>query len=210
MSELDGNARELFDKMRVCGGVSPQEAISAMALSEAADDQYLDLKLREEGAPEEVWGKWFSLARLLRRIAVGFGAELKEDIADAIYEIAKSVDNSASLFEHLRFRKRSVGLTRRSLETLGRLPDPSGLNSHKWRRCLNRRSAFSGKLSTSYGQRSAYFASGSGRNWKCAASGFVPLPPSMSQGARSPFAAHNPRPFQPAFGSSIRPSNPLA
>ena len=55
-----------------------------------------------------------------------------------------------------------------------------------------------------------YFASGSGRNWKCAASGFVPLPPSISHGVRSPFAAQIPRPFQPAFGSSIRPSNPLA
>jgi hypothetical protein len=56
----------------------------------------------------------------------------------------------------------------------------------------------------------SYFASGSGRSWKCAARGRVPLPPSISQGARSPLAAHNPRPFQPAFGSSIRPSKPFA
>ena len=55
-----------------------------------------------------------------------------------------------------------------------------------------------------------HFARGSGRNWKCAASGFVPLPPSISHGVRSPLAAHRPRPFQPAFGSSMRPSNPFA
>ena len=48
------------------------------------------------------------------------------------------------------------------------------------------------------------------RSWKCAASGLVPLPPSMSHGVRSPLAAHRPLPFQPAFGSSMRPSKPLA
>ena len=36
------------------------------------------------------------------------------------------------------------------------------------------------------------------------------LPRSISHGARSPLDAHNPRPFQPALGSSMRPSNPLA
>ena len=58
--------------------------------------------------------------------------------------------------------------------------------------------------------RAPYFASGSGLSWKCAASGFVPLPPSISHGARSPLVVHNPRPFHPALGSSMRPSNPLA
>ncbi len=55
-----------------------------------------------------------------------------------------------------------------------------------------------------------YLASGSGRSWKCTARGLEPLPRSISQGARSPLDAHSPRPFQPAFGSSMRPSNPLA
>src|SRR5262252_1509250 len=55
----------------------------------------------------------------------------------------------------------------------------------------------------------SHFASGSGRSWKCTAIGFVPLPPSLSHGARSPLVVHNPRPFQPAFGSSMRPSKPL-
>ena len=55
-----------------------------------------------------------------------------------------------------------------------------------------------------------YFASGSGRSWKCTTSGLEPLPFSISHGARSPLELHNPRPFQPAFGSSMRPSKPLA
>ena len=55
-----------------------------------------------------------------------------------------------------------------------------------------------------------YLASGSGRSWKCAASGLVPLPPSISHGVRSPLAAQMPLPFQPALGSSMRPSKPLA
>ncbi len=53
-------------------------------------------------------------------------------------------------------------------------------------------------------------ASGSGRTWMCTARGFEPLPPSLSHGVRSPFVLHSPRPFQPAFGSSMRPSRPLA
>ena len=57
---------------------------------------------------------------------------------------------------------------------------------------------------------SAHFASGSGRSWKCTAIGFMPLPPSISHGVRSPLLVHNPRPFQPALASSMRPSKPLA
>jgi hypothetical protein len=55
-----------------------------------------------------------------------------------------------------------------------------------------------------------YSANGSGRSWKWKAIGTVPLPPSFSHGVRSPLVVHNPRPFQPAAGSSIRPSSPLA
>ena len=36
MSELDANTQALLDKMRFCGEVLPQDAISAMVLSEAA------------------------------------------------------------------------------------------------------------------------------------------------------------------------------
>jgi hypothetical protein len=99
MSDLGANTEALLDRMRACGEISTQEAESAIALSKETDDRYF--KLQEEGAPTEVWRKSYSLARLLRGIGVGFGAEPREDIADAIYEIAKSVENSASLLEHI-------------------------------------------------------------------------------------------------------------
>lgn len=99
MSELDANTGVLLDKMRSRGELSPQDAVTAMVLSEEADDRYFTIQM--EGAPAAVWQKSFSLARLLRGIAVGFGALPQEDIADAIYEIAKSLDNSASLLQDI-------------------------------------------------------------------------------------------------------------
>ena len=54
--------------------------------------------------------------------------------------------------------------------------------------------------------RRDYFASGSGRSWNFTTLLVVPLPPSMWNGARVLTVAQSPRPFQPAFGSSMRPS----
>ncbi len=51
-----------------------------------------------------------------------------------------------------------------------------------------------------------YFASGSGRSWKRTTLLGVPLPVSAWNGARVLQVAHTPRPFQPASGSSMRPS----
>ena len=56
----------------------------------------------------------------------------------------------------------------------------------------------------------AQSASGFGLIWKCTAIGVMPKPPSWCQGTRSPLEVHKPRPFQPIFGSSMRPSRPLA
>src|SRR6202044_3006831 len=55
----------------------------------------------------------------------------------------------------------------------------------------------------------AQSASGLGRVWICTAIGVMPLPPSLSHGVRSPSEPHRPRPFHPAFGSSMRASRPL-
>jgi hypothetical protein len=57
---------------------------------------------------------------------------------------------------------------------------------------------------------SAQCASGSGRSWNFTSFGGVPLPPSTWNGVRLPADAQIPRPFQPPFGSSIRPSMVLA
>jgi hypothetical protein len=52
-----------------------------------------------------------------------------------------------------------------------------------------------------------YLASGSGRSWNRIALLVVPCPPSMWNGVRVLTDAQSPRPFQPAVGSSIRPSS---
>ncbi len=54
---------------------------------------------------------------------------------------------------------------------------------------------------------SHYLASACGRSWNLYALLVVPLPPSMWKGARVLMAAQSARPFQPAFGSSMRPSS---
>src|SRR5215217_6053810 len=50
-------------------------------------------------------------------------------------------------------------------------------------------------------------ASGFGRSWKWITLLVVPFPVSIWNGARLLTVAHRPRPFHPAFGSSIRPSS---
>src|SRR5262249_15420130 len=57
---------------------------------------------------------------------------------------------------------------------------------------------------------SAQCANGSGRSWKRTTLGSVPLPPSTWKGVRFPNVDHRPRPLQPAFASSMRPSIHLA
>src|SRR5579864_2565139 len=49
-------------------------------------------------------------------------------------------------------------------------------------------------------------ASGSGRTWNLTIFGSVPLPVSRWNGVRLPSVDQRARPFQPAFGSSMRPS----
>ncbi len=53
-------------------------------------------------------------------------------------------------------------------------------------------------------------ASGSGRIWNWTTRGWVPLPVSMWNGVRLPLVVYSARPFQPPFGSSMRPSIHLA
>src|SRR5215510_23238 len=55
-----------------------------------------------------------------------------------------------------------------------------------------------------------YFASGSGRTWNLRILLVVPFPPSTWNGVRVAKVVQTPFPFQPARGSSIRPSIPFA
>jgi GAF domain-containing protein len=53
----------------------------------------------------------------------------------------------------------------------------------------------------------AYLASGSGLNWNLTTLLVVPFPVSMWNGERVLTVDQSPRPFQPPFGSSMRPSS---
>ena len=54
--------------------------------------------------------------------------------------------------------------------------------------------------------RLAHRASGSGRNWNFTTFGRLSVPPSRWNMALVEEVAHSALPFQPAFGSSMRPS----
>jgi hypothetical protein len=56
-------------------------------LSQAADDRYFALQHKQ--APEKEWQAAFSRARLLRSMAIIFGAVPGEDAADAVYELTR-------------------------------------------------------------------------------------------------------------------------
>jgi hypothetical protein len=97
LAGLHKTTSEVLAELQSQGKLSSERAKSVMALSEAADDKYFDLQ--GQGAPEQEWGRLFSEARLLRGIAVGFGASPQEDIADAVYELIKAQDNPAATLQ---------------------------------------------------------------------------------------------------------------
>ena len=99
---------------------------------------------------------------------------------------------------------------RASAASSGQGREGPGLSTLVQQLCVRMRSAKSSGARAECVSSLLYFASGSGRSWTCMASGLVLFPPSLSQGVRSPLVVHNPRPFQPALGSSMRPSRPLA
>ena len=60
------------------------------------------------------------------------------------------------------------------------------------------------------GGRLLQCASGSGRTWNLKTGATFSVPPSAWNGARLPDVVQTARPFQPAAGSSMRPSSPFA
>jgi hypothetical protein len=87
----------LLEALRSHGELSAAETKSAMSLSELADEKYF--QLQEKGRAE--CEKSFFEARLLRGMAVGFGASAQGDIADAVYELAKATDDSAETIKFI-------------------------------------------------------------------------------------------------------------
>lgn len=78
----DYRVTELLAALRSRGELSPQQARTALSLSEEADDEYL--ALQAQGALLSEYSKPFALARLLRGISVAFGAAPGEGPARAV------------------------------------------------------------------------------------------------------------------------------
>jgi hypothetical protein len=93
--DLDPQLLSVLHRLEAGWMPSIEEAKSIMTMADATDDRYFELL--NSGLTEEQWGKDFSSARLLRGIAVGFGASSREDIVDAIYEIVKSLRDPSDL-----------------------------------------------------------------------------------------------------------------
>jgi integron integrase len=202
LSLMDGTA-QLVAKLLYGSGLRIMEAVRLKVKD--IDYQLKQLTVRSDKGDKDRFTTFpATLTPLLQNHLAGVKTLHQQDLAQGCGEVylphalARKAPHSAKAWgwqyvfpaRHLSVDPRS-GLTRRHHV------DPSVINK-----------AIKGAVHRLSG--SLHFASGSGRSWKCTTRGLLPLPPSMSQGARSPLVVHSPRPFHPAFGSSMRPSNPLA
>jgi hypothetical protein len=94
---LDGSAANLLESLRIHGTLSEAEVRTAASLAEAADAKYSELQ-KLDADPTEIL-KWFSTARLLTAMAVGFRGTQTKDGADALYELSKTCDDPSELIK---------------------------------------------------------------------------------------------------------------
>jgi hypothetical protein len=93
--DLGDAARNLLQSLRVHGVLSGDEVKESLSLAEAADAKYL--ALQEQNADQNRILKFFSEARLLTAMAIGFGGAQPKHSADAVYELLKTVDDPSDL-----------------------------------------------------------------------------------------------------------------
>lgn len=84
---------ELLEKLRVQNLLSLADIVRAGTQAQAADSKYFELQ--SEAAPGAL--KWFSEARLLTAIAIGFDDRRSDSSPEALYELTKASDNPAQL-----------------------------------------------------------------------------------------------------------------
>jgi hypothetical protein len=75
--------------------LSPAQIAEAKSLADLADEQYLTLQNQE--AQEAEWLNWFSKARLLTAISIGFAGYSWNETADAVYELCKTRDDPSEI-----------------------------------------------------------------------------------------------------------------
>jgi len=99
-TDLDPAARGLLREAAVKSALSDDQVGQAHSLAERADTQYL--ALQERSAPEAEWLYYFSQARLLSGLAIGFKCHDCTGIADALYEFSGSLANPSEMFALVR------------------------------------------------------------------------------------------------------------
>jgi hypothetical protein len=93
--DLEPAARDLLDRLKTNRLLSEDEVAKAVSLAEAADAKYLEL--RAQGVDKDRVLTFFSEARLLTALSIGFGGASPQDSADAVYELCKTCDDPSAL-----------------------------------------------------------------------------------------------------------------
>src|SRR5712691_12504042 len=173
------------------------------------EDGNADRKLPKVISPVDPCSAWTAKAN--KRVQFGYGLNYLIDIENAV--IVDVEATPARTYDEVAATKTMITRTEKRLGLKPhRLAADTAYGTGKFLGWLmqDRKSPCPGPRTAQCIVSVAQCASGSGRTWMCTARGLLPFPPSFSHGVRSPFVLHSPRPFQPALGSSMRPSKPLA
>ena len=101
MPELGTQEEAVLELLKTHGGLSTEQAKSAIAAADTADEKYLELQQQGRERPE--WIGYFCRARLLQGIATAFQAfgSYDDDIVDAIYEMRFCVQSPSQFLRHV-------------------------------------------------------------------------------------------------------------
>jgi hypothetical protein len=92
---VEPKIQNLLTTINAYNSLSKSQLEEAKLLADYADEQYF--LLQEKGTTDSDWLNWFSKARLLTAIAIGFESSSWKNTADAIYELCKTTDNPSKI-----------------------------------------------------------------------------------------------------------------
>lgn len=95
LNELEPSVDELVKSLRLRRILSADEAARAISLAERADAKYLNVQSQSADQPKAL--AFFSQARLLTAMGIGFRGTSWQDCADAIYELCKVCDDPSEV-----------------------------------------------------------------------------------------------------------------
>jgi hypothetical protein len=119
LTDLGPLVQNLLRSLEANRVLSPDEATEAKRLADAADAAYLE---SDQAADHDKALKFFSEARLLNAMALGFGQAEPRDAPQAVYEICKTCDDATRLVRLIESDVRSA-LWNEQLERLTALAE---------------------------------------------------------------------------------------